>query len=169
MTAFDHLVIVPLNPAHDRSSFRCGIEVLDRYIAKQARQDTRRRISRVFVASTPEDPKTVVGYYTLSTVSVELSHLPAAMARKLPRHPVPAALVRRLAVGRAAQGCGVGSLLLADAIKRTLAVSDQIAIYAMVVDAINAAAMEFYEQFGFTRLQVDRPRLFLPLKSVESK
>jgi hypothetical protein len=49
-----------------------------------------------------------------------------------------------------------------------LAVSDQIAIYAMVVDAINDNAKKFYEQFGFSRLSDDSPRLFLPLKSIES-
>jgi ribosomal protein S18 acetylase RimI-like enzyme len=57
-------------------------------------------------------------------------------------------------------------MLLADAIKRTLAVSDQIAIYTMVVDAISDNAIGFYEQFGFTHLVDDSPRLFLPLKSI---
>ncbi len=38
-------------------------------------------------------------------------------------------------------------MLLADAIKRTLAVSDEIAIYAMVVDAIDTNAQRFYKQF----------------------
>ena len=57
-------------------------------------------------------------------------------------------------------------MLLADAIKRTLAVSDQIAIYAMVVDAIDDNAKGFYEQYGFTQLSNDSPRLFLPLKSI---
>ena len=79
---------------------------------------------------------------------------------------MPAALIGRLAISKAAQGQGIGKLLLADAIKRTLAVSDQIAIYTMVVDAINDNAIGFYEQFGFTRLSNDSPRLFLPLKSI---
>jgi len=79
---------------------------------------------------------------------------------------VPAALIGRLAISKAAQGQGIGKLLPADAIKRTLAVSDQIAIYTMVVDAINDNAIGFYEQFGFTRLSDDSPRLFLPLKSI---
>ena len=79
---------------------------------------------------------------------------------------MPAALIGRLAVSNVAQGQGVGKMLLTDAIKRTLAVSDQIAIYAMVVDAINDNAKRFYEQFGFTGLSDDSPRLFLPLKSI---
>jgi len=93
--------------------------------------------------------------------------LPEKPARKLPKHPIPAALIGRLAVNRNAQGCGIGKMLLVDAIKRTLSVSDQIAIYAMVVDAINDNAKGFYEQFGFVRLSDDSSRLFLPLKSFE--
>ena len=79
---------------------------------------------------------------------------------------MPAALIGRLAVSIVAQGQGVGKMLIADAIKRTLAVGDQIAIYALVIDAINDNAKGFYEQFGFTRLSDDSPRLFLPLKSI---
>jgi ribosomal protein S18 acetylase RimI-like enzyme len=166
MTDFQNLVIEPLDLTYDRSGFRCGVEALDRYLKKQAKQDIKRRISRVFVATKPDNPKVVIGYYTLSTLSIELNQLPEKLARKLPKHPVPAALIGRLAISNAAQGQGVGKLLLADAIKRTLAVSDQIAIYTMVVDAINDSAIEFYEQFGFTRLSDDSPRLFLPLKSI---
>jgi ribosomal protein S18 acetylase RimI-like enzyme len=166
MTDFQNLVIAPLNSTHDRTGFQCGVEALDSYLKKQAKQDIKRHISRVFVATMPNNPKVVIGYYTLSTLSIELNQIPEKLARKLPKHPVPAALIGRLAVNNAAQGQGVGKMLLADAIKRTLAVSDQIAIYAMVVDAINDNAKRFYEQFGFKRLSDDRPRLFLPLKSI---
>jgi GNAT superfamily N-acetyltransferase len=166
MTDFPNLVIEPLNPTHDRTGFQCGVEALDRYLKRQARQDIKRRISRVFVATKSDNPKPVIGYYTLSTLSIELNRLPEKLARKLPKHPVPAALIGRMAVGNAAQGQGVGKMLLADAIKRTLAASDQIAIYAMVVDAINDNAKGFYEQFGFTHLSDYSPRLFLPLISI---
>jgi ribosomal protein S18 acetylase RimI-like enzyme len=166
MTDFQNLVIEPLNRTHDRTGFQCGVEALDRYLKKQAKQDVKRRISRVFVATEPDNPEAVIGYYTLSTLSIELNQLPEKLARKLPKHPVPAALIGRLAVSKAAQGQRVGKMLLADAIKRTLAVSDQIAIYTMVVDAISDNAIGFYEQFGFTHLVDDSPRLFLPLKSI---
>ena len=166
MTDYQNLVIAPLNPSHDRAGFQCGLEALDRYLKKQAKQDIKRRIGRVFVATKPDNPETVIGYYTLSTLSIELNQLPEKLARKLPKYQVPAALIGRLAVGNAAKGQGVGKMLLADAIRRTLAVSDQIAIYAMVVDAIDDNAKGFYEQFGFTRLSDDSPRLFLPLKTI---
>lgn len=120
----------------------------------------------MFVATAAEHPNTIVGYYTLSTLSIELCQLPEALACKLPRHPVPAALPGRLAVNQRAQGHGVGGMLLVDAIKRTLAISDDIAIYAMVVDAIDERAQRFYEQFGFSLLSSGSRRLFLPLKSI---
>lgn len=169
MTAITDLVISPLGPDHRRSGFCCGVDALDRYLQKQAKQDIRRRVSRVFVATRQEAPQTVIGYYTLSSVSIDLGQLPSGLARKLPKHPIPGALIGRLAVDREAKGRGVGSMLLADAIKRTLSVSDQIAIYAMVVDAIDEGAASFYEQFGFTRLAGRRPRLFLPIRSLQSE
>lgn len=166
MTDYSNLVIRPLDSDHDRPGFHCGVASLDDYIQKQARQDVKRRFSRVFVATTVEQPDSIVGYYTLSTLSIELSQLPQALARKLPRHPVPAALLGRLAVNQAAQVHGVGKMLLVDAIKRTLAVSDEIAIYAMVVDTIDERTQLFYEQFGFSLLSSGNQRLFLPLKSI---
>lgn len=166
MIEYSHLVIGPLERDHDRPGFHCGVASLDGYIQKQARQDVKRHVSRVFVANTLAQPKVIVGYYTLSSLSIELGQLPDALARKLPRHPVPAALLGRLAVDQAAQGHGVGKMLLVDAIKRTLAVSDEIAIYAMVVDAIDERSERFYRQFGFTPLSSGKQRLFLPLKSL---
>lgn len=166
MTDVYTLIIEPFAAGHDRARFTCGVESLDRYLHKQAGQDMKRGIARVFIASPPDEPKKMLGYYSLSSLSIELGLLPEALARKLPKHPIPAALIGRLAVSKPAQGQGIGSILLADAIKRTMAVSDQIAIYAMVVDAVNDKARGFYEQFGFTRLSDDSPRLFLPLKSI---
>ncbi len=161
------LVIQALASHHQRANFHCGQSALDRYLHKQARQDEKRRVSRVFVATTQDDPNAIVGYYTLSSLSIELNELPTELARKLPRHPIPAALLGRLAVSLTAQGLGIGRMLLADALKRCLAVSDEIAIYALVVDAIDDSARAFYEQYGFRPLSARARRLFLPLKSVQ--
>jgi len=166
MTDKNSLVIEPLDTTHDRTVFQSGVEALDNYLKKQAGQDVKRRVSRVFVAANPYNPKKVIGYYTLSSLSIELNLLPEKLARKLPRHPVPAALIGRLAVSRTAQGDGVGKMLLVNAVRRTLEVSDQIAIYAMVVDAVNDKAKAFYGHFGFKPLSGQR--LFLPLRDISS-
>lgn len=165
MSSGSELVIEPLNRNHNRAAFNCGIESLDRYLKRQANQDTKRRVSRVFVARSRQDETRVLGYYTLSTLSIDLSVLPEKVAKRLPRHPIPAALIGRLAVDISAQGKGIGKMLLSNAIKRTLVLSDDIAIYAIVVDAINQEAEFFYERYGFSRLAHNASRLFLPLKS----
>ena len=61
------------------------------------------------------------------------------------------------------QGRGVGTMLLANAVKRTMAISDEIGIYAMVVDAINGPSEEFYLRYGFNKLTTPGNRLYLPL------
>lgn len=166
MTDVSNLIIRPLDREHDRQGFNGGVASLDNYIRKQASQDVKRRVSRVFVATAVGRPDVIVDYYRLSFLSIELSQLPEALSRKLPRHPVPAALIGRLAVNQSVQGHGIGRMLLADAIKGTLAVSDAIAIYAMVVDAIDEAAQQFYEQYGFSLHSSESRRLFLPLNSI---
>ncbi len=166
MSGYENLVIEPLGLIHNKQGFCCGVEVLDNYLKKQAKQDVKRKISKVFVATTEANPKNVIGYYTLSTLSIDLSHLPVDLAHKLPKHPIPAALIGRLACAIDVKGNGVGKMLLMDALKRTLVVSKDIAIYAMVVDAIDDHAAGFYEQYGFKLLGVERRRLFLPLKSL---
>lgn len=162
MTTPKSLVIEPLGPGHERAVFSCGEEVLDRYIRQRAGQDIRRRIARVFVC-TGSDPRTVLGFYTLSALSVDLGLLPHTLARCLPKQPAPAALIARLAVLRDVQGQGIGRLLLADAVKRAMSAGATIGIHALVVDAKTDRARRFYERFGFLALP-DRPeRLFLPL------
>ncbi len=166
MSDIDKLIIEPISRSHSRPGFKCGVEALDNYLQRQAGQDNKRNISRVYVAVQPDNMEKVIGYYTLSSLSIELKNLPEKLIKKLPKHPIPAALIGRLAVAVFAQGNGVGRVLLADAIKRTMAVSNEIAIYAMVVDAINEKAISFYKQYGFKPL-CDKPfRLFLPLKSI---
>jgi len=168
MTHFHKLVITPLDATHDKADFQCGIEALDRYLQRQAHQDVKRRISRVFVATPPDRTRKIIGYYALSTLSIELNKLAPEFSRKLPKHPIPCALIGRLAVCLSAQQHGVGKILLADAVKRVLAISDQIAIYAMIVDAVDQNAVGFYEQFGFRPLSDERHRLFLPLRKMEN-
>lgn len=162
MTGSDALIIESLGRRHDRAAFSCGLPELDRYLARQAGQDVRRRIARVFVCTAGETDA-VLGFYTLSALSIDLTSLPDELSRKLPRHPVPCALIGRLAVDRSAHGRGLGRMLLADAVKRTVAAGQTVAMHALIVDAANDDAKRFYERFGFAPLTDDPMRLFLPL------
>ena len=151
---------------HDRSRFRCGSEALDRYLLRQASQDARRNVSRVFVA-VPDAPPEVAGFYTLSAGSVERETLPQSAMRRLPRYPVPVALLGRLAVDRRWRGQGLGSALLIDALRRVCHASEALAVYAVVVDAKDERAQAFYERFGFIALPGAARRLFLPMRTLD--
>ncbi len=158
--------IQSLSKAHDRTEFTCGTMELDQYLKIQASQDVKRRISRVFVAITEASNK-VLGFYTLSSLSVEAESLPATLAKKLPRYPLPAALIGRLAIDRDWQGKGLGKSLLVDALSRMVAASRLVAIHCAIVDAKDDGIARYYEAFGFKRFESQPLRLYLPLATVE--
>ena len=153
--------IEPLSEHHERAIFSCGEPELDDYFRHRAGQDERRNVARVFVAT--EDDLGVVGFYTLSTCAIHPGQLAKEIARKLPRYDtIPAALIGRLARDVRARGRGVGELLLADAIKRVLAADRSMAVWAILVDAKNQRAADFYKNFGFVPFPSRPDRLFLP-------
>jgi ribosomal protein S18 acetylase RimI-like enzyme len=145
---------------HDRAKFSCGQPDLDTWFRLRASQDEKRNIARVFVALDAE--LGVVGFYSLSSLSLSLESLPEAVAHKLPRYDaIPAALIGRLARDERARGRGVGELLLADAIRRILGAGRSIAVFAIVVDAKDERAADFYRTFGFQVFPSRPKRLFL--------
>lgn len=158
VSAFDSKV-------HDRTAFSCGVSELDRYLREHASQDIKRDVARVFVAVRPETT-TVCGYYSLSATSFHRDELPVEQARKLPRYPVPAVLLGRLAVDHDAQGSGLGEFLLINAMHRTLLATQVMAVHAMVVDAKDASAAKFYRKYGFLAFPNDTYRLFLPMATI---
>jgi ribosomal protein S18 acetylase RimI-like enzyme len=158
--------IEPLCAHHDRSSFSCGEPALDGYLQRQASQDVKRRVARVFVAIDAA-PGQIIGYYTLSAAEFSKAELPAAAAKRLPHYPVPAAVLGRLAVHQSCQGRGLGETLLMDAIHRTLRASEAMAVHAIVVDAKNDRAKAFYERYGFLSFATTPRRLFLSLETFE--
>ena len=160
------LTVEPLGPHHDRASFCCGEPSLDTYIRRQASQDARRRVARVFVAP-GEATGQIAGYYTLSAATFEKDDRAEELARRLPHYPVPAAVVGRLAVGLGSQGRGLGETLLFDAIHRVVRAADTIGVYAVVVDALHDRASAFYERYGFTPFPSGPRRLYLPLRTFE--
>lgn len=160
------LSITPLNKRHDRRTFDCGEPSLNHYLHRYAGQDLKRRISRVFVATFDDQPQRVIGYYTLSAGSLGGTELPEERRRRLPGYPVPIAILGRLAVTHAHQGDGLGAILLADALRRVSQAAQVMAVYAVVVEAIDPRAAAYYERFGFFPLRSHPLKLFLPLDSV---
>ena len=164
--ALNDIAVEALGRQHDRTTFQCGADALDRYLQQQARQDADRRVAAPFVAVRPPNPR-VLGYYTLSASVLTLADLPDDLARKLPRYPqLPVSLLGRLTIDRSARGQGLGEHLLLDALCRSLTHADQIAAMAVVVDAKDEAAAAFYRHYGFLTLQAQPGRLFIPMSTV---
>lgn len=161
--------IRPLDASVNTASFQCGRDPLDEYIRRYASQDVRKNVARVFVATPENDPEQLAGFFTLSAGSVSCSSLPASLARKLPRYPVPVALIGRLAVDMKFQGKGLGSILLADACQKVSRASSVLAVAGIIVDAKDGEAIAFYEHFGFIPLQGQADRMMLPASMFQPK
>ena len=112
----------------------------------------------------------IAGYYTLSSDNIRVDNIPAELVKQLnlPRYPViGATLIGRLARDLAFRGQGIRDLLLADALKRALGMSKNIASAAVVVDAKDEKAYCFYGQFGFIAFPETVNRLFMPMETIE--
>ena len=77
---------------------------------------------------------------------------------------LPAGLIGRLAVATARKGQGLGGALITDAALRAARADP--AIFAIVVDAKDETAAQFYEHFGFLRFTSRPGSLFVPIATV---
>lgn len=159
--------IRPLDASINTANFECGNEPLNNYIRRYASQDVLKNVARVFVATPEKNLQELAGFFTLSAGSVSCSSLPALLAKKLPRYPVPVALIGRLAVDSAFQGKGLGSILLADACQKVIQASSVLAVVGIIVDAKDDKAIMFYEHFGFIQLHGQENRMLLPVSAFQ--
>lgn len=161
-------VIEPINELHNRLGFSCGNDKLDRYLHELAHQAKRKGLAATFVATDPDTPGTILGYYSLSTYMISGLEIPEVLRkqRSLPKHHVGATLLGRLAVNKKHQGMGIGELLVADALKKSYSVSGDVASTCVVVDAIDEKGVGYYEQFGFERTSADSLRLVLMMDTI---
>lgn len=156
-----------LTSHHNRKAFTCGEPSLDDYLKKRASQQRKQNIAQVFVMVHPHEPTQIRGYYTLSSYALVLSDLPEGIAKKLPRYPyVGATLLGRLAVDVRFKGQGLGSALLWHALEQACDASQEVASWAVVVDALHDDAKRFYLHYGFTPTSTEAMKLFLPMKTI---
>lgn len=152
---------------HDRNRFDCGVPALNMYLRQQAAQHHRNGIATTHVLIDNDAPASIVGFYTLAAAQLRLSDLAPADQRRLPRYPVPAARLARLAVALREQGQGLGESLLQDAVKRCLDLRAQLGVRVLLVDAKDTRAAKFYTAFGFRPTADHALTLYLPLGRAE--
>ncbi|MGZ8215757.1 GNAT family N-acetyltransferase [Methylomagnum sp.] len=135
--------------AHDAlESFDCGRTVLNDWLIRHARQAQGSGSARTFVVA---DNGRVVGYYSLAVGQIDTADVPERVRKGMGQYPIPMILLSRLAVDGSCQGQGIGTGLLRDAIRRTLAVAEQVGVRAIMTQSIDDAASRFYQIFGFIR------------------
>ena len=155
----------PLGEQHGRAAFSCGVEALDLYFrGDPIRQDVGRKTANAFVLT--GDGKSVVGFYTLSPISILSVDLPARLAKKLPQRPIGATLIGRMGIDKSLQGKRLGELLLTDALYKAWQASKLVSSWAVVVDA-KEGALEFYIKYEFIPFITQPNRLFLPMKKID--
>lgn len=155
------------NKQHQIKDFQCGVYELDRYIKERAGQESRKGITAVYIMREKISMR-VIGYYTLSSCSIQLSSLTEDIKKKLPRYEaLPAALIGRLAVDMSFRGRRIGEQMLIDALNRSYILSKQIAIFAVIVDAKDEKSRSFYERYGFMRTLEQPLKLYIPMGTIK--
>lgn len=108
----------------------------------------------------------ILGYYTLVTRTIYRDIIPA---KGLPSGPIGVVLLGRLAVDIAAQRRGLGKRMLLRAMKQTLSAATEVGIFALVVNAIDESAKEWYLglDWGFVQLLDDPHHLYISIKTLK--
>ena len=161
------LRIEKLSKVHKKSSFDCVNELLNRYIRQQAKQDVNRDLSACYVLNDVNEKK-VLGYYTLSGNSIQRSEFPLELIKKMPPSYInlPTILLGRLAIDKNEKGKGYGSILLMDALKKCVEISESLGILAVIVDPYDENAINFYKKYGFILIPSNN-KMFIPIKTIE--
>jgi GNAT superfamily N-acetyltransferase len=71
-------------------------------------------------------------------------------------------------VDQTAQGLGLGSWLLLDALSLAASVAERIGARVVVVHALHERAAAFYVRYGFARFDSQRLSLYLPMHHVRA-
>lgn len=161
------VAFVPLSPKYDRAAFTCGNDALDAWLRFHARQQERTGNTRTTLGVDPETSR-IMSYFALASHRLDLEDLADTALGTGRRYGMPAMLLAKLAVHSRDQGTGLGTATLVEALRRLNRASRDVGFEAVVVDAIDRTAAEFYLQHGFSPLTSDVRRLFLTTRDLHA-
>ena len=166
MASRPEYLIEKLTKSHELSGFDCGNEALNVWLKRFAWTNVQNDSARVYVVHRHDN--IVLGYHAITVGSVNREEAPERMTKGLAAHPIDVAVLGRLAVDAAQQGKGLGVTLLQDALRRIEQAAEQIGIRAVLVQAIDEQARNFYSRFGFSPSPVDEMCFMLLMKDLRA-
>ena len=108
----------------------------------------------------------VIGYYGLAPTGVLPATLPRSIRTGQPPDPVPCLLLGQLAAGQNYRGRGIGSGLLQHALRRCVTAARLIGGRALIVNAIDGEAADFWRRWGFIPSKDDHLILFRSIADI---
>jgi GNAT superfamily N-acetyltransferase len=152
-----------LTSAHDISEFSCGKPSLDRWLKTRALSNQQKGFTAVLVV---HEANRVIGYYGLAPTAIMPSALPRSIRTGQPPDPVPCLLLGQLATDQNWLGKGIGTGLLKHALQRCVTAAGLIGGRALVVNAVDTEAAEFWKRRGFVVSKDDPMILFRSIADV---
>lgn len=154
-----------LSKDHILESFDCGSKPLTEWLKKHALQSQQSGQTRTMVIT--DKNNIVIGYYAYNVISVEHeSSTPQRVKKGLSRQPIPVFLIARLAIDLKYQGQRLGERLLLSALRGAASITGTVPIRAIIVDALNEEAKQFYLKFDFEPFPPDSLRMWLLMKDL---
>lgn len=144
-------------------NFDCENQALNEFLSKYALKNDQLGIGKTFVALSPQEK--IVGYFTLATAQVAYREIPDNYRVKLPKYPISALRIARLAVNKELKGKGIGKWLLAQAFIKVSHVADVTGIYFIIIDA-KETSKSFYEHYGFIKFNDEDLTYFILVDTV---
>jgi len=141
--------------------FNCGFDELNLFLKRFAKKNDKLGYGKTFILEENDD---IIGFFTLSVGQIEYNNLPEEY--NVPKYPCPVVRISRLAVDINYQKRGYGHILMSKIFSKIILVSNEIGIFAVVVDSKKEASL-FYEQYNFIRLFKYKYTYFLPINDIK--
>jgi GNAT superfamily N-acetyltransferase len=164
------VLIRRLDEPDEVGPFDCGDEPRNNYLRRHAWANQQKSsIAVTYVAIDEAAPRTVIGYFTLATASVQRETFALKYVRGLPPYDLPLILLARLAVDRRFTGKGLGHALISEAFKIALRVADDVGCRCIITDAYRDR-VDWYARYGFVTLEgaaeSGPQRMFLDMRTI---
>ncbi|XHC09222.1 GNAT family N-acetyltransferase [Labrenzia sp. ac12] len=152
-----------MNAAHVLTDFSCGKPALDYWLKTRALSNQQKGFTAVMVV---HDDGRVVGYYGLAPTSIVPTVMPRSIRTGQPPDPVPCLLLGQLATDLAWAGHGIGTGLVKHALERSVQAAALIGGRALVVNAVDNEAAQFWQRRGFVSSRDDPFVLFRSVAAI---